>query len=130
MSFGSPSVPTERSVRPGLPSLKMISASYPAAAALSALTAKSQEPRCASAMAGSAGAATKSPGSQPEVLLGSGVAGMTKSLVGTTGPEMSPLPEYSKIAVSSACSSGVSWVKVVSAVSRKNGNVNVCLRTV
>ena len=125
MSFGEPSVPTKRSVRPGLPSLKMIKASYPAALALSALTAKSHEPRWASAIDGSDGAGSKSLASQPDVLLGAGVAGMTRSLVGTTGPDTSPLPEYSKMSVSSSCSSGVSWVNVGSDNDRKNGNVNV-----
>ena len=50
---------------------------------------------------------------------------MTRSFVGTTEPETSPLPEYSKMAVSSACSCGVSCVRVAGDSSRKNGNVNV-----
>jgi hypothetical protein len=88
------------SSRPGLPSLKMITASYPAATALVAFCSKVQVPRWISATAGSAGAGGKSPGSQPEVELGSGVGGITMSLVGTSGPVTSPLPENVKVPVS------------------------------
>jgi len=69
--------------------------------ALFALSSKVQVPRWISATAGSlAGAGAKSPGSQPEVELGSGVGGITRSLVGTTTPVTSPVPEKSKVPVS------------------------------
>jgi hypothetical protein len=65
--------------------------------ALLALSSKVQVPRWMSATAASAGAGVKSPGSQPEVEFGGGVGfgGITTSLVGTTTPVTSPLPEKS-----------------------------------
>ena len=64
--------------------------------ALLALSSKVQVPRWMSATAGSsAGAGVKSASSQPEVELGSSVGGITMSLVGTTTPVTSPLPEKS-----------------------------------
>jgi len=68
--------------------------------ALLALSSKVQVPRWMSATAGSAGAGVKSPGSQPELELGSGVGGITMSLVGTTTPVTSPVPEKSYVPVS------------------------------
>jgi hypothetical protein len=56
MPNGRPRVPMNSSVRPGLPSLTMITASSPAATALATLTSKKQVPRWTSATAGSAGA--------------------------------------------------------------------------
>ena len=62
---------------------------------MAAFTSKKQVPRWISAIDGPAGAGAKSLASQPEVELGVGVGGTTMSLVGTTVPVTSPLPEKS-----------------------------------
>ncbi len=94
MAAGPPRVPWNSSVRPGWPSLKMIAASYPAAAAFAAFTAKSQPPRWISAICGAVvEAGVKSAGWHPAFELGSGVGGRTLSSTGTTWPVTSPLAE-------------------------------------
>ena len=81
------------SVRPTWPSLKMIAASYPAAAALAALTSKVQVPRWINATAGPVGAAGKSAASQPESVVPASPAGGNSTSIGTTVPVTSPLAE-------------------------------------
>jgi hypothetical protein len=94
---------------------------------LAALSSKKQVPRWIRAICGSvAEAGVKSPGSQPEVELGSGVGGITKSLVGTMLPVTLPLPEKSNVPVSYVVGVGETWESCAGASSRKNGNVNSC----
>jgi hypothetical protein len=97
-SVSSPSVPVMSSVRPGWPSLKMITAAAPAASALSALTPNVQVPRWISAMLPAVKPA-KSAASQPDVEPGWAGGGIWTS-TGCTGAVTSPLPEYWKLPVS------------------------------
>ena len=99
MPTGPPRVPVSRSVRPGWPSLKMITPLAPAVSAFWAFAPKVQVPRWTSAIA-PAGKPAKSDASQPLLLVdGSGPGGSTRS-TGTTLPVMSPLPEKSIVAKS------------------------------
>ena len=80
---GPPRPPAKGSVRPGWPSLKMMTAIAPAAVALATLSANRQVPRWMSAML-PAVKPPKSAASQPLVEDGSGVAGMVRSTGCTT----------------------------------------------
>ena len=81
-------------------------------------------------MAGVGGRRNEVRGSQPEVLpFGSGVGGITMSLVGMIAPVTSPLPEYSSVAVSYSFAVGEICALTPGSNVRKNGKVNSCTFT-
>jgi hypothetical protein len=88
--WGGLSVPKTASVRPWNPSLKMIAALAPAAAAFATFSSKVQVPRTMSAIA-PAGKPAKSAASQPLVEVPA-VIGMPAS-TGSTEAVTSPFPE-------------------------------------
>jgi len=108
-----------------------MTASYPAATALFALSSNVQVPRWTRATWGSVGeAGVKSAASQPELdEPGSAPGGIWMSFVGTTVPVTLPLPENSNVPVSYVVGVGAVWSRTAGETSRKNGNVNSCSMT-
>ena len=88
--------PGSKPSRPGWPSLKMTTASYPAATALLTFFSKVQVPRWTCGSVAEAG--MKSDVRQPAHELAVEVAGMTLLNSGTRVPVTSPSPEYSRVA--------------------------------